>query len=106
MVVIMAIYLGCALIGGWADGKIFTSSTEAGVEGVAQTYALLENPFSGTGWNPIAWFNAGKNYLACWAGILTLNFSMFQGSAQIVRWGLLTMVSVPVMWKILTAFMR
>lgn len=103
MVVLMAVWLGCALVGGWADGKIFASGTEDSVEGVSQTYALLENPFQGTGWSPIAWFNASKNYITTWAGVLTLNFSIFQGSAQIVRWIILTMVCVPILWKIIVA---
>ena len=45
---------------------------------------------------------AGINYLQSWAGIITLNFSFFSGPAQIIRWLLLAIFSVPLLAELTT----
>ncbi len=104
---LMAFWFSFALIGGVMDGQILggESAHEADSEAYEGDYGtltlvsqvnLLTNPFSGSGLNPIAWFSAGINYLKGWAGVFTLNFSFFE-DAQIIRYGLLAILAVPIL---------
>jgi len=97
----MCLYFAAAFIGGFADGKFLTPTAEASAQGAMQSDALVRNPFAGTGWNPVSWFTAGIDYITDWADVLTLNFSVFQGSfGLIIRAAILTIVAAPILFKI------
>ena len=98
----LAFYFICALVGGVADGKFLTTNTEGTIEGIAQTDALVRNPYEGLGWNVVGWFTATYSYIGDWAGVLTLNFSIFQGTVgTIFRSAILTIVCAPILYKML-----
>ena len=99
IMVIMVIYFCAAIIGGWGDGAFMSASSESDLEAVSQTASLVSNPYEGISeWNVGGLFFATLGYLKGWANILTLNFSIFQGSVgTFVRSAILTIVCAPVL---------
>lgn len=91
----MSFYVVFLIIGMVMDGVLISNANASDLNTGIQ-FSVLRNPLENTSANPLSWFGAAIDYLKAWAGLLTLDFALFSGAAEFIRWGFLAVGAVPI----------